>query len=253
MSNLVELQVAALVRDLCSHDYEGALLPCTPDLGVELVVFRQSSDSEALHHKTVEPLGHEGYDILRHPREKPDQTDIGIQAVVEADLRPGDLRDEPDHLPALDARDLGVVGAGEGGETLGVVLPGAGPEDHGSGEYHEHPVAFAVRGAEEGIDHVAAGIGVVLGNRYLGTGYDDALLTVLDQIAQPCGGVGHGVGAVRDHEAVVIGVVLPDGAGDLKPVDGAYVGAVHVEQLDAIRFADAGDLRYLCEQFIDRK
>jgi hypothetical protein len=60
----------------------------------------------------------------------------------------------------------------------------------------------------------------------LRTGEHDGLVEVFEQEAQRRGAVGHCVGAVQDHEAVVAVVVAADEVGPLEPVVGRYVRGV---------------------------
>ena len=56
---------------------------------------------------------------------------------------------------------------------------------------------------------------------------------MLNQIGAGRRRVGHGVGAVADHEAVILLIMLFNETGDGKPVLRLHVGAVDIEGLDA--------------------
>ncbi len=79
----------------------------------------------------------------------------------------------------------------------------------------------------EGADDVLAAVGAQHAQRQLAAGEDDGLAEVLEHEAQGRGGIGHGVGAVEDHEAVVVVVLALDDVGDVDPERGSHVAGVY--------------------------
>ena len=149
----------------------------------------------------------------------------------------------------LHHRQIGVIDAGEGPETLGVGLAGTGPQNDPPVKDDLHAAA-APAGVEKGIGKIALGVGAVEPDGLLGAGEDDGLGAVLYQIAQGCRRIGHGVRAVADDEAVVVVVVLPDGLGRPQPVGGVNAGAVQTIQLDAVHMAQLGDAGEISQQLV---
>ena len=100
-------------------------------------------------------------------------------------------------------------------------------------------MGLPVRGIEEAVIKVAPGVGIIQGDGLLGTGDDDGLRGVLDQIGQGGGGVSHGVGPMGDDEPVILLIPLLDGSCHLQPVGGAHIGTVQIHQLQGLYPAQA--------------
>ena len=94
------------------------------------------------------------------------------------------------------------------------------------------------RGHPEGILQVDLGVRGVKADGLLGSGKDDGLGTALDEVGESRRRIGHGVRPVGEDEAVVVIVVRPDAAGHGQPVLGGDVGAVQVQDLQAVRPAE---------------
>ena len=73
------------------------------------------------------------------------------------------------------------------------------------------------------------------------SGQHDGLGAALHQIAERRRRIGHGIGAVADHEAVVLFVVVPDGLRHPQPVLGLEIGAVQTVYLNAVHMAQFTD------------
>ena len=95
---------------------------------------------------------------------------------------------------------------------------------------------------EQALIQVELGVGKGVAHGLLRTGEHDGLGTVLNQIGKRRGGIAHGVGAMQDHEAVVVGVALDDDIADAHPVAGAHVGAIDVHGLHDVEFTKPQDL-----------
>ena len=105
-------------------------------------------------------------------------------------------------------------------------------------------------GTEECVGEVDLGVGGIEADRLLRAGQDNGLFRALDQIGEGGGGIGHGVRAVADNEAVVAIVVLLNGLCKRDPVLRPDVGGVQTEQLDAVHAAEFRYLRHKAEQLL---
>ncbi len=155
------------------------------------------------------------------------------------------LRGPPDQVPVdLDLHaHLGErrqVAARKGHEVVVSQFLGSVPPDEAGPEVDRHLGDVVGPGEDDRRDDVLATIGAHVPHRELGAGEDHGLGQPVQQEAEGRGGVGHGVGAVEHHEAVVV-VVAPDhGAGDPDPIVGPHLGAVE-ERLHPLD----GDLGHL--------
>ncbi len=93
-------------------------------------------------------------------------------------------------------------------------------------------------------------IGEGVAHGLLGAGEHDGLGAVLNEVGERRRGVGHSVGAVQDHKAIVRVVVLADDLGDAQPVGGAHIGAVDVHGLHDVEFAQAFDLGHAAGELL---
>ena len=143
----------------------------------------------------------------------------------------------------LNGGNVGEVYAGEGIIAFGAFLFSAGSGDNFSVKDDIDAMGFWAGGKTETVQQVGFGIGDFHVNRFLGAGDDDWLGGVLDQVGQGGCGVGHGIGAVADDEAVETAVLFMDYLGNGEPVAGLHIGAVDVEYLDGFYFAEAAGIR----------
>ncbi|MNQ72242.1 hypothetical protein D3C85_869410 [compost metagenome] len=93
-------------------------------------------------------------------------------------------------------------------------------------EKQRHLVDRVVGRDVEGVEQVLLAVGAQLGERDLGAGDDDRLVQIFEHEGEGRGGERHGVGAVQDHEAVVLLVVVTNVLGDALPVRRGHVGGV---------------------------
>ena len=142
-----------------------------------------------------------------------------------------------------------MIDAGKGLEALGAGLLGPGPQDHPAVEHDRDP-RQVLRRAAEGVRQICLGIRGIKSDGSLGAGQHNRLRTTLDQIAQGRRRIRHGVRAVGDNKAVIAAVVVPDTGGDLQPVSRGHVGAVQVQQLEAVHAADVRDPGNMGEQLL---
>ena len=249
--HVVHGQIAALVLHLGGHHHGLARLQAGLH-GVVVVpglVGGQAAHAEALDNQRVVAL----QQVLRHPAVRPrnqlHKGHPGVDRLIELGHRTGLRPDIADDPPIPDHAQKGVVDAGEGLKALAAGLPGPGAQDDLAVE-HQHDPGHVRCGHGEGVPQVLLAVGGLKADGPLGACEDDGLGTALDQVAQTRGGVGHGVRAVADHEAVVLPVAGPDGRRHAGPVLGLDVGAVQVEELGALHLADAGDIGDIAQQLL---
>ena len=132
--------------------------------------------------------------------------------------------------------------------AFGADFSGAGAQDDQVVEHDLHAPGPLRHRVGEGVQQVVAGVGVPVVDGLLAAGQHDGLGGVLHHIAQRRGGVGHGVGAVGDHKAVVLAVMVPDGLCHAAPVLRADVGGVQVIKLHRVDPAHSFQLRHKLQQ-----
>ena len=138
---------------------------------------------------------------------------------------------------------MGVVERLEGIELLGALLRGAVAAEQMASETdaylgHAGMTCLVFRGSNlHSGDEVLLAVGTQLSDRQLGTREDDGLGEVLQHIGEGRGGVGHRVGAVEHHKTVVVGIVVGDAVGELRPARRRHVAGVdgRVELIDVDR------------------
>ena len=128
----------------------------------------------------------------------------------------------------LDRGNIGKIDAGKGVVALGALLFSAGACDHLAVEYNIDPMCLWVRGKAETVRKIGPGVCIFHIDRLLGSGDDNGLCGIADQIGKSGGGVSHGVCPVGDHKAVIIFIMFLNGLFYGKPVGGLYVGAVNI-------------------------
>ena len=99
------------------------------------------------------------------------------------------------------------------------------------------------------IEQVCFCIGYFHGNWFLGTGDDNRLRRVLNQVGQCRRGVCHGIGSVADDKAIIFFIVILNGAGHQKPIFRLDVGRVNVENLNCVNGTKFARCRYIVQQF----
>ena len=167
-----------------------------------------------------------------------EQEDLRVQRPAELHRAGGPRRrDIPHQTVALHQRQLREVDRSKGVVADGLVLLGAGAGDDVPAEHHHDAPAALIQRTDHAVSQVFLGIGDLVGDGLLGTGEDDGLVGVLDQVGQRRSRVGQRIGAVADDEAIVQGVILLHGLGHHEPVFRAEVGAVDAAQRQ--RFGDA--------------
>ena len=232
----IDRQIAALVLNLGGkhHQLSLGLGGLDPAVKFPLGSRGNAPHSVALNDNGVALRQKKGELGGRDAGDQLEKGDLLVQSVVEP-KRAGDLRAQVwDQPPVLHHPQNGIVDAGKGAIALRVGLSGPGAQDDLSAEDHADPGDPTVAGHGEAVQQVGLGVGDVGVDGPLTAGEDYGLGAVLDEIAQSGGGVGHGVGTMADHKAVVAVIAFPDGPGDEQPVGGSHVGGVDAAYLKAV-------------------
>lgn len=194
--------------------------------------------AEGLQHDGPQPGSgeHRTQNLLAEPREELDDDDAVGQPAGDAQLGVGGIGPEDGREVIGDVdTHLGqgrIIVGPERAERFGAALGGAvGAEKlvleierdlgHGGLAAAAGPSDF------DGRDEVLAAVGAQDADGNLAPGENHGLGEVLEQKTQGRSGVGHGVGAVQDDEAVVTGVVVADDPGQREPVGGSHVGRIY--------------------------
>ena len=186
--------------------------------------------------------------LRRHPRNQRQDKDLPPHGTVKHGafraILPRKIRD---HLTAAYYSDLRIIHAAEGIETLGPLFSCTGSQDHLSVKDQGYSLGAGKHCVPETVQYILAGIRVPEKNRFLGSGHDDGLRRLLDQIGQCRRSVCHGIRPVGHHKTVVGIVREPDLFGNAEPAFRRHIGAVQIHELHCFRFADLTDLRH-CRQ-----
>ena len=135
-----------------------------------------------------------------------------------------------------------IVDANERVKAHGALLAGARTGNGDAAKHDRDVVRMLIERIEQALVQIEFGVSKRVAHGLLRAGEYDGLGTVLNQIGKRCRGVAHGVGAVQNHEAVVVGITLDDDVADTHPVTGTHVGAVDVHGLHDVELAEARDL-----------
>ena len=135
-----------------------------------------------------------------------------------------------------------IVDANERVKAHGALLAGARAGNGDATKHNRHIVRVLVERIEQALVQIELGVGKGVAHGLLRAGEYDGLGAVLNQIGKCCRGIAHGVGAVQNHEAVVVGIAFDDDVADTHPVTGTHIGAVDVHGLHDVELAEARDL-----------
>ena len=173
--------------------------------------------AQPLEHHWIHPRRHERH---RHPR---------IEAPVDGEglARAPHVRRDLDVQP--EPRQRRTIGRGERGVRPGVALGGAIAAQQPPVEAHAD-LGNVARRQIHGVDEVASRVGPDLAERPLRAGQHHRAVEPAQRERQRRRGVGHGVGAVDDHHAVVMDARRRDLVGERAPLVGAHVRRVEVAQ-----------------------
>ena len=149
------------------------------------------------------------------------------------------VRQVADDVLILNASQYRKVDAVKGIEGAGHHLLGTGASDDAAVKDQGDVFRIVVTGVVDAVPQVHLGIGAVGVDGHLGAGDDDGLSGILDHVTQGGRGVGHGIGAVGDDEAVVVVVVGLNGTDDLRPDLRRHIGGVDVAHLLHVNVAVA--------------
>ena len=128
----------------------------------------------------------------------------------------------------LDHGQIWEVDAGESVIALAALLLSAGSRNDFSVKYDGHAVGTFGGGKAQAVQKVCSCVRHVEVDGLLRTCDYDGLAGMLDEIGHGSSGVGHGIGAVADHEAVIIVIILLKNLSQLQPVLRVHICAVDV-------------------------
>ena len=139
------------------------------------------------------------------------------------------------------------VWRGKGVKTIGVGFGGTVTAIQTIVEEQRHFVNRVIRRHVQGVQQVDLPVRAQLRQRDLRPGDDNRLAQVLQHEGERRGGKRHGVGAVQDHEAVVLVVMGFNVIRDMLPVFRRHVGGVHQRLVfvdSKVRHLGAMELRH---------
>ena len=242
--------IAALVRDLGRDDDADTAADEHFDLIGKFVavVIRKTAHAEAFDDDRVAMLCGVIEDARTDAGNEFDDEHGGVERIVEADGLGVMLADVVAHSACADDADLGIIDAGKGVEALGPVFACACAGDDLAVKDDMYAAGVGVSRVTEGLQEIVARVGVAFADGDLRACQNDGLLAVLNEIIEHRGGVCHRIRTVCDDEAVVVEILRADITRDLKPIFGAHIGAVELEELNGGNLANVLDLGNLGEQ-----
>ncbi len=251
-AHLVNTKVTALVLHLGGkHRNAPAGGPVGNGLqhGAILAVGQPAHAKTFHHHSTEHGLQKAEY-LGPNARHQPQHKHTGVQTGVKLHRRQvGRPGHKGDQAGIAENGRFRVIDAGKGIEAFAAHLAGTGAQNHLVVKHDLHAPRPRGTGVGKGPQQVVAGVGIPVVNGFLAAGKHNGLGWILYQIAEGRGGVGHGVGAVGDHKAVVAVVVLPHGLHHLDPVLRPHIGGIQVEQKQRFNTAKLGQFGHKVQQF----
>ena len=175
------------------------------------------------------------YEVFAYAGEEAEDDDVVVEAEVgRHGLLPVGHEDALAVVGDVDAGidEVGVVERLEGVELLGALLGGAVAAQQVPAEVDAHlghkGTAFGILGGcyLDARDEVLLAVGAELADGQLAAGEDDGLGEVLEHIGEGRGGVGHGVGAVKHDETVVLVVAVGNDVSNGCPSGWRHVAGV---------------------------
>ena len=234
LPRLIKGEVAALVQALGTHHHRHPRLGRSVELLDEVAADEvQPSRPERFddHPAVVHPQQHVE-DLRVQPGSELDEKHLLAQLPVQHTwpLDPGDGLLPDGEARAVHHRHGGPVHAVEGSKVGGVGLDRPAAQHHPAPEGQKHPRPPRRRHGKGGAQVVQpVGEGVLNGQLGPGEHHRDGYAPHHE--GQHRGGVGHGVGAVGDDDAVKFVPGVKDVPGDEPPLLGLDVGRVQVEDI----------------------
>ena len=203
-------------------------------------MLRQTADSKALDDQSIisfqKKVG--GRTVL--PRCQLQKGHFIIQSVRKSRYSGTVLADIPQQYSIPQNPQIRIVDAGKCLKTLCAGLAGPCAQNHVIVEHDRH--SGEIRGGTaKSVRHVDLGICGIKSDRLLCTGENHRFWTALDQIAETCGCISHGVCTMGDDKAIIAVIVFPDAPHHIQPMLRAHVSAVQIQKLYAFYIADTGD------------
>ena len=219
----VDDHLAAPVGLLQGTDEPGALR------GIAAAVGTHDDGPQA---RRVDDITHE---VLAESREERQDEHVGVELVVHLQLS-AVVGAMDELLMVADLHtgigQMGVVERLEGIELVGALLRGAVAAHQVAVEvdahlgHHRRAVLMVGSCHLDAGDEVLLAVGAQHADGQLAAGEDDGLRQVLEHKGEHAGRERHGVGAVEHHEAVIVGIAVGNGVGQLRPQPWRHVAGV---------------------------
>ena len=231
MSDLIDLHIASLVHNLCAHDNDLSVCDQLVHCLEEILVLNawQSAHAVAFDDHCIIVLTDPGQKFRVHTWNQFQQKDSWIDVDVKCWIGAwAAFFYIVDNLVVADGCKYREINAVKCIKALGLQFLCTGSGNYFAIKYDAYSMCIRAGCKTKRIEQVCFCIGYFHGNWFLGTGDDNRLRRVLNQVGQCRRGVCHGIGAVADHEAVIIVIILLQDLGELQPVLRVHIRAVDV-------------------------
>ena len=236
-AGFVAVHLHRALRALRDVDHDHAALDEFADAIHKPRLLRCIARTEGFEHQGTQPVDGEARvdHLLADARKEGEDHHVVVhQEVGREGCSRGRTADEVVLVLDVDAGmcQRGEVERTKGVEALGIDLGGAvaahqpALEEDAHFGHHGLALGIACGGYLDARQEVFLAVGAELADGQLRTGDDDGLAHILEQEAQGRCGVGHGVGAVQQHETIIVGIVVGYDVGHLHPVARLHVGGV---------------------------
>ena len=248
-TDLVNAQVQAFLGHLRGHNDDTARIDPAENRLLErltrLSKLRDASNAKGLQNHGVVAIGQSVQNARVHAGRELKYKHARVDVVVEAHwvfalMRA--VKPVAHNAVVADIGDGRVVHTNERVKAHGALLAGARAGNGHATKYDRDVVRMLIERIEQALIQVELGVGKGIAHGLLRAGEHDGLGAVLDKVGERRGGIAHGVRAMQDHEAIVVGVALDDDIADTHPVAGTHIGAVDVHGLHDVEFAEPRDL-----------
>ena len=256
-ADLINAQVEALFGDLCGHNDGAARIDpaenCLLERFARFTKLGDTANAKGLQNHGVVAIGKGVEDARVYAGRKLEYKYARVDAVVEthrvfALMRA--VKPVAHDAVVADIGDRRIVDANERVKAHGALFAGARAGNGYAAKHDRDVVRVLVERIKQALVQVELGVGKGIAHGLLRAGEYDGLGAVLNQVGKRRRGVAHGVGAVQNHEAVVVGITLDDDVADTHPVTGAHIGAVDVHGLHHVELAEARDLGDALGEFL---
>ena len=248
-ADLINTQVKALFGDLRGHNDSATRIDpaenCLLERLARLTKLGDTANAKGLQNHSVVAIGKSVQDTRVHAGCQLKDKYARVDAVVETNrvlVLVSAVESVANDAVVADIGNGRIVDANERVKAHGALLAGTRAGNGDAAKHDRDVVRVFVERIEQALVQVELGVGKGIAHGLLRAGEYDRLGAVLNQIGKRRRGVAHGVGAVQNHETVVVGITLDDDVADTHPVTGAHIGAVDVHGLHDVELAEARDL-----------